>query len=523
MALDSLEQGERSRSGETARSEPRPSRSGGPLSPRGGAARAREIGFGIARAGRDATGRARRVSVPLAQQIWRGRKRIGAYLNRFLPERLFPRSLLIIVLPMVILQSVLTLVFMERHWNEVTRRLSDGVVRDIAALIEVIETYPADNYVEVERIARDALDLNVKMLTPAPLPPPTRKPFFTLLDSSLAAAIGREIGRPFWIDTVNDSNIVRIIIRLDGGNLRVFAPRSRAYASNSHIFLVWMVGTAIVLIGVAVLFLRGQVRPIQLLADAAESFGRGQPTPPGFRPRGATEVRRAGLAFVQMRERIERQMEQRTTMLTGVSHDLRTILTRFRLQLAVATPDELDAELRSELQRDLDDMQSMLTGYMDFARGEGEETIGELSLRELAARCRAEAEARDREIAIEVVGDDAIAVRPTAVTRLVMNLVTNACRYARTIEMTITRTDRKVVFVIDDDGPGIPPDRIEDAFRPFVRLGRDADEDRARNQDVGGTGLGLSIARDIARSHGGDVVLSESPLGGLRARVRLPL
>ena len=464
----------------------------------------------------------RRVATRLAP-VRAARKRLGALIGAALPKRMFARALLLIAIPMVLLQSVVTLVFMERHWNAVTQRLSDGLVRDVAALIDVLEATPGETGRElVSSIARERLQLTVRIMPPGPLPPPQRRPWFDLLDSSLARSIGTEIGRPFWLDTVSDSDTVRVIIKLDEANLRVFAPRNRAYAKNSHIFIVWMVGTAVVLIGVAILFLRGQVRPLQALADAAESFGMGRPSPPEFRPRGATEVRRAGLAFIKMRERIERQIEQRTVMLSGVSHDLRTILTRLRLQLAVAGPDELAPDLHDELKRDLDDMQSMLGAYMEFARGEGEEDIGLLSLSELLDRCRAQAHAHDREIEVVVAGEDALAVRPVAFSRLVMNLVANACRHGTRVRVTARHDAERLTLEVEDNGPGIPLAKREDAFKPFVRLDADANEDRARNQNVGGTGLGLTIARDITRSHGGELILADSELGGLRAIIRVP-
>ena len=453
------------------------------------------------------------------------RRRVGRAIDRRLPKRFFVRALLLIVVPMVLLQSVVTLVFMERHWNAVTEKLSDGTVREIAALIDLMEGPAAVSPEYIETIARERLRLSVSVLDPSPLPPPAPKPFFTLLDSSLAAAIAKQIDRPFWIDTVNDSDIVRIIVKLDDANVRVFAPRSRAYANNSHIFIVWMVLTALLLIGIAVLFLRGQVRPIQQLADAAESFGRGMPMPTDFRPRGATEVRRAGLAFIQMRQRIERQIEQRTTMLAGVSHDLRTILTRFRLQLAVATPDELDPQLGDDLRADLDDMKRMLNGYMEFARGEGtDEEVGEISLIETLGRLRADAERRGKTLALDGLEVDIIQVRPLAYTRLLDNLISNALRYAaRRVAVEAEREEQVLFIRVHDDGPGIPEHRRDDALKPFVRLDEEANADTSRNQNVSGTGLGLTIARDIARSHGGDLTLGRSHLGGLVAAVRLPL
>lgn len=310
-------------------------------------------------------------------------RKITRWLRRRVPTGLYARSLLIIILPMVILQSVVAYVFMERHWQMVTERLSTAVTRDIAAIIDVIDSYPQDaDHTQIIRIASQRMNLNISIEPQDALPPPRPKPFFSILDQTLSDQIIEKIHRPFWIDTLGDSNLVEIRVQLDGKILRVYAPRSQAYASNTDIFLMWMVGTALVLIAIATLFLRGQIRPILSLARAAESFGKGQKLPESFSPRGADEVRRAGLAFIQMRERIERQIEQRTAMLTGVSHDLRTILTRFRLQLALLG-DGKDLE---SLHEDINDMQKMLEGYMAFAKGESGEDVGTLKLSELMER-----------------------------------------------------------------------------------------------------------------------------------------
>ena len=234
--------------------------------------------------------------------------------------------------------------------------------------------------------------------------------------------------------------------------------------------------------------------------------------PDDFRPRGADEVRRAGVAFIKMRERIERQLEQRTAMLSGVSHDLRTILTRFRLQLAlVGDGPEMD-----DLNKDIDDMQSMLDSYLSFARGEAEEDVGTVSLSAIVEKVAAGGRLRGTTVTVSVDGDDEIHVRPNAFNRLLINLVSNACRHADEVSITAQNRRKWLTITIDDDGPGIPADAREDVFRPFYRL------DAARNQDETGTGLGLAIVRDIARSHGGDVTLSDSDKGGLRATVRLP-
>lgn len=443
----------------------------------------------------------------------KGYRRFTRWFTRRIPTGLYGRTLLIIILPMVILQSVIAFVFMERHWQTVTQRLSTAVTRDIAAIIDVIETYPQDaNYEEITRVARDRLELNIAIEPDGTLPPPRSKPFFSILDSILSEEITRQIRRPFWIDTVGDSDLVEIRILLDDKVLRVFARRSQAYASNTHIFLLWMVGTSMVLLIIAILFLRGQIRPILSLADAAESFGKGQRTPGDFRPRGADEIRRAGLAFIRMRERIERQIEQRTAMLTGVSHDLRTILTRFRLQLALVG-DEAET---TRLNDDIDDMQSMLEGYLSFARGEAQEDVGELDLNKLFDKLNEHARVHGRNLTCTLKGLPLVKVRPNAFSRLVINLVSNACRHAENVSVEATVRTGWLTVTIDDDGPGISPELREDVFKPFFRL------DESRNQDKSGTGLGLAIALDIARSHGGDITLTDSPMGGLRAVVRVP-
>ena len=441
-----------------------------------------------------------------------GWKWFTRFLRRRLPTGIYVRSLLIIIMPMLLLQSVVAAVFMERHWQMVTQRLSMAVTQDIAAIIQIIDTYPQDaDYTAITKIAREQMKLQISIEPDGDLPPPREKPFFSILDGILSDELNDQIKRPFWIDTLGDSSLVEIRIKLDGKILRVLTKRNQTYASNTHIFIVWMVGASLVLIGVSILFLRGQIRPIQALAAAAESFGKGQKAE-NFYPRGADEVRRAGLAFILMRERIERQIEQRTAMLTGVSHDLRTILTRFKLQLALAgnNPD------LQGMADDVNDMQSMLEAYMAFARSEIEEDVGELKISEMLAKIETDFALHEKSFSYSIEGDDEIVVRPNAFTRLVTNLASNARRYANSLNIEAKHGSKWLTLTFDDDGPGIPEKNREDVFKPFFRL------DEARNLDDSGTGLGLAIARDIARSHGGNVTLSDSPLGGLRAVIRVP-
>lgn len=440
-------------------------------------------------------------------------RKLTRWLAHWMPKRLYARSLIIIIAPMVLLQSVIAFVFMERHWQTVTQRLSTAVVRDIAGIIDLMDTYPQDSgYENLIRISRERLALNISILPADPLPAPGPKPFFSILDGILSEEITKQINRPFWIDTIGDSDLVEIRIQLENKVLRVFARRSQAYASNTLIFLVWMAGSALVLLAIAILFLRNQIKPIQQLATAADSFGKGRAPPPDFKPRGAEEVRRAGAAFIVMRERIERQIEQRTTMLSGVSHDLRTILTRFKLQLALVG-NRVDTEA---MEQDIEDMQSMLEGYLAFARSEAEEETGTVNLERFFAKLKEEGALLERGFASSIRGEPEIHVRPNAFSRLISNLVSNSFRYAKNVSVAAEHREGWLTITIDDDGPGIPKEMRDEVFKPFFRL------DEARNQDAGGTGLGLAIALDIARGHGGDIALDESPAGGLRAVVRIP-
>lgn len=439
--------------------------------------------------------------------------RFGAWFNRTMPKGLFARALIIIVAPMVILQSVLVFVFMERHYNTVTRRLSAAVSQDITALADLAVSFPdpADQD-RIKQIAQSAMNLTVDFLPDQSLPPPGPKPFFSILDSNFTGELGKRLRRPFWTDTVGNSSLIEVRVQLDNTVMRIFARRSQAYLSNSHIFLVWMVGTSLVLLAVAILFMRNQIKPIEALADAAVAFGKGRDVT-GFRPRGAREVRGAALAFLEMKRRIERQIEQRTTMLAGVSHDMRTILTRFRLELALIG-DTVETEA---LRHDVDELQSMLEAYLAFARDDSGEAPVITDVARIIEDTRRNAERHGADVTSRFTGEPMVMLRTDAFRRCIGNLVANGWRHGTRLEIAGTSDARWLTITVDDNGPGIPAQHREEVFRPFVRL------DEARNQDAGGSGLGLTIARDAARAHGGDVSLSDSPLGGLRATVRIPV
>lgn len=475
------------------------------------------FGGALALAGRGLRGAVASIAGRL-RLLSRTQKRHGAgagfmrWIARLLPRSLYGRSLVIVIAPVVLLQSVVAYVFMERHWQLVTRRLSAAVTADISAMIDVYKSFPQDKDASVlQRIAQERLNLDVDILKNAELPPAGPRPFFSLLDQALSRQLELQIAQPFWLDTVGQSDFVEIRVKMDNDVMRVIARRSAAYASNSHIFLVWMLGTSLVLLTVAVLFLRNQIKPILFLANAAESFGKGRDIE--FRPRGATEVRQAGHAFLEMKRRVERTLSERTTMLNGVSHDLRTILTRFKLSLALMerTPET------EAIEKDVDEMSRMLEAYLAFARGEAGEIPLSTDIRTLLEELKADAERQGHATELKVFGDPVVVVRPDAIRRVLTNLVSNAARHGDRIAITATHDARYLIVTVDDDGPGIPAEMREEVFKPFFRL------DQARNVDEGGSGLGLAISRDIARSHGGDIALLDSPMGGLRAMMRLPV
>jgi len=443
------------------------------------------------------------------RRLWR---HFAGWLHERMPKGLYARSLLIVILPVVLLQSAVAYFFMERHWQAVTSRLSAAVARDVAALVDLYEADPGERRREtLRRIAGEDLSIDLQFLPSEPLPPPTSRPFFSLLDHTLSRELSRRLEQPFWIDTVGRSHLVEIRVALADSNMRLLASRTQAYASNSEIFFIWTVIASLVIVAIATAFLRNQIRPILRLARAAEEFGKGREV--AFSPRGAREVRQAGAAFLEMKRRVERAMEQRKTMLSGVSHDLRTIITRFKLSLALIGESPESAEMK----KDVAEMERMVEGYLAFARGDTGETTEPVDVAALLEEMSAESQRLGGAAEAHFSGRPQVAVRPAAFRRCLANLVGNARRYGARIVLTGVNDGKRLVIHIDDDGPGVPADKREDVFRPFYRL------DESRNQDESHSGLGLAIARDIAHGHGGDVKLDDSPLGGLRATVILPV
>lgn len=435
------------------------------------------------------------------------------FVKRWLPSTLFVRSLLIIVLPIAIMQIAVTWIFFDAHWQTVTSRLSEGLAGDIAWVVDSYNADPSpEGFAKLSDRAERSLSLSVALQPDRALPTSKRASLFAPLDRSLKHALADRLDQPFWFDTTRYPAYVDIRVQVKQGVLRIIAPRDRAFATQGHIFILWMTVATVLLTGVSLLFIRNQVRAIERLADAAEAFGRGGDVPQ-FKPHGAAEVRKAAHAFIAMKERIQRHIDQRTALLASVSHDLRTPLTRLKLEAALAEP----SPRVNEIKRDLAEMEHMIDEYLAFARGEGGEALETVALRGLIEEVGEGARRAGAEVQVDAERSLLASVRPNAFKRALSNLVMNAAAHGERVAVAArARAAGGVEIVVDDDGPGIPPERYEDAFKPFNRL------DESRNQNEKGVGLGLAIARDVARGLGGDVTLDKSPLGGLRAVVRLP-
>ncbi len=433
-------------------------------------------------------------------------------LKRFMPKSLLGRSLLIIVTPLIILQLVAGGIFYETHWDKITLRLARSVAGDISAVIELMRRLPDDRISdEIFSVASLSFDLDINYEKDAVL---TRghKGDDGLMEEMLVRALQEYVGKPFAIDTVSMRRYVIINVQLPGGVLRTIAPKKRLFSSTAIVFVLWMIGTSLILFSIATVFMRNQVRPIRRLADAAENFGKGRDVS-RFKPEGAVEVRQAASAFLAMRDRIVRQIRQRTDMLAGVSHDLRTPLTRMRLELEMLSDNEAAGNLKS----DVTEMEHMLEGYLAFARGEGTEQPKSTNLTSLISGVVSKARRHGTPIDYHPEAELVVPLRPNAFGRSITNLVENAARFGDHVSVRVGLRDDAVEVIIDDDGPGIEPQHREDVFKPFFRI------EGSRNQGTGGIGLGMTITRDVVRSHGGEVELLDSPTGGLRVKIRIPV
>lgn len=441
--------------------------------------------------------------------------RFNEFLETYAPHGLYGRAMAIMITPVVLLQLLMVGVIIERYWDNVTKVLARSLSNEIGLLITLYERSDKSDHAldDIKRLAHEKLRMDFYYRRGEELPTPLDTPLFSLFDSKIKYYLSTESERKFWVNSSAANGQVEIRVEVEKGMIfQTSVDADRAHAVGTPLMLSFMVVSALSLLGIAVIFMRNQIKPILDLTKAAQEFGKGREVGI-FRPQGATEVKLAGEAFLDMKRRIARHVEQRTTMLAGVSHDLRTILTRFRLELAVLG----DNPRAKPLHEDVNEMQQMLEDYMAFVRGDGGEQVSLLFVPESVQAVVQTFEREGSQLVVENLPQISILLKPNAFRRLLTNIIGNAVRYGKSVIITGEMNDERLWLYVDDDGPGIPTHQRDDVFRPFVRL------DEARNLDKTGTGLGLAIALDIAQAHGGDIQLQDSPIGGLRVAIKIPV
>jgi two-component system osmolarity sensor histidine kinase EnvZ len=448
-------------------------------------------------------------------------RKILHFIKSFLPRTLYWRSLLILVTPIFLVQIITTYIFFDRHWQKMGDRMAYAIAGEIAFIADKLERDDnAQNVAALEQALQNNLSLflryrkNEKLIRfyedrQNGLNIARRE---NIIADTLARALDQKLSRPYDITVDRNEKWVAVSVQLQKGVVVVALPERRIFSSSGYVVLIWMAGSSLILLIIATLFMRNQIRPIRRLAVAAERIGKGRDVP-YFKLEGAKEVRQAGQAFLEMRDRIQRQIQQRTTMLAGVSHDLRTPLTRMKLQLSMMG----EGQDVSDLKKDIVDMERMIDAYLQFARGEGEEEAMRLDLKALMEEYIAGFNKEDLRVIYEIPDNLTLPLRPVAFRRCVMNLLENALKYGRSAWVTARRFENMIEIWIEDDGPGIPEAQYSDVFKPFFR------GEASRNSKTGGVGLGLPIVQDIVLSHGGSIWLDKSPKGGLRVVIDLPV
>ena len=432
---------------------------------------------------------------------------LNKFIKKILPKRLFYRSLLIIAVPIIGLQLIISIVFFDSLWIKTNKGMTRALVGEIRTFINAYENEEYDKEFLI-LIFREHLDFNVKFESLKILPSKDKERKFSPIDRTLRRELKAKFTN-YWFDTTSYKNLIDLKIKYDDGYFQFYIPKERVTSSSARIFALWITMPAFLLITISIIFLKNQTRPIISLAKASEKFGRGEEVEE-FRPSGALEIRQAGYEFDKMRKRITRHLNQRSEMLSGISHDLRTPLTRIKLQLAFIK----DKEISNKLSNDVSEMEKMLNEYLQFASSSSEEKTETFDVSELLESTIIRYE--KKEITTDISERVFLDGRKNLIRRCFNNLIDNSIKYSSNILISLKKSANSIIIIIDDDGPGIPKNERENVFKPFYKI------DKSRSDSKSSVGLGLSIASDIIRSHGGNISLETSPANGLRTKIFLP-
>ena len=435
---------------------------------------------------------------------------LNKFIKKILPERLFYRSLIIVATPIILLQIIITIVFFDSLWIKTNKGMTRSLVGEIETLFDVYQYPDVELKQSIINLYNQNFDFAITLKEDEFLPEEKTERWYSPMDRSLRRELKPVFGNSYWFDTTSHKEVVELRIKYQNGLLQIFFPKDRIAPSSTRIFALWITLPGLLLIMIAIVFLKNQTRPIVKLAKAAESFGKGEFIKE-FRPSGAKEIRQAAYEFDKMRKRITIQLHQRSEMLSGISHDLRTPLTRLKLQLSFLKQQDLAKKMSD----DIEEMERMLNEYLEFARFQKNEETETANLNDVIVKIVEKYQ--DKKININLEENLTINMRLNSFKRCLMNLIDNGLSYGKKVEIFTKKTLSNIIIFVDDDGPGIPEKEHQNVMKPFYRI------DKSRGQNKAGVGLGLSIANDIIRSHGGNISLEKSPLDGLRVKISLPL